>query len=85
AAIQGGEIAPMEQISLSSRARQLQIAWREVQRAPLTGLGAANAPIVTWLDTPESEHERVWLPVHSVPLLVLEELGLPGLALWLAS
>lgn len=82
AAIQGGELAPMEQISLSSRARQLQIAWREIQRAPLTGLGAANAPIVTWLDTPESE--RVWLPVHNVPLLVLEELGLLGLALWLA-
>lgn len=85
AAIQGGELAPMEQISLSSRARQLQIAWREIQRAPLTGLGAANAPIVTWLDTPESERERVWLPVHSVPLLVLEELGLLGLALWLGG
>lgn len=85
AAIQGGELAPMEQISLSSRARQLQVAWREIQRAPLTGLGAANAPIVTWLDTPQSERERVWLPVHSVPLLILEELGLPGLALWLAG
>lgn len=84
AVIRGGEIAPMEQISLSSRARQLQIAWHEVQRAPLTGLGAANAPIVTWLNTPESERERVWLPVHNVPLLVLEELGLLGLALWLA-
>lgn len=85
AAIQGGEIAPTEQISLSSRARQLQIAWREIQRVPLTGLGAANAPVVTWLNTPESERERTWLPVHNVPLLALEELGLPGLALWLAG
>ncbi len=85
AVIRGGEIAPMEQTSLTSRVRQLQIAWREVQRAPLTGLGAANAPIVTWLNTPASEHKRVCLPVHNVPLLALEELGLPGLALWLAG
>lgn len=85
AALYGGDMAPVEETSLSSRARQLQIAWREVQRAPLTGVGMANAPIVTWLNTPESEREQLWFPVHNVPLLALEELGLPGLALWLAG
>jgi hypothetical protein len=85
AVIQGGPVAPMEQSSLSARSRQFEIAWREVQRAPLTGVGAANAPLVTWLNTPESERERTWLPVHNVPLLALEELGLLGLVLWLAA
>lgn len=70
-------LQPLEGFSLYERVVQIAVAGRLIALQPFTGVGAAN---FTAAASALSSQSMGW--VHMVPLLVLSELGLPGLALF---
>lgn len=63
--------------SLAERREDARIAWTIVKQHPWRGVGVGNYRAAARLQQPGAR------TVHSVPLLVAAELGLPGLVLWL--
>ena len=76
---------PVELRSSSDRAVYDELTLESVRARPLTGTGIAN--LVVDIDTRLADDWRELdaQPTHRVPLLVLAELGIVGLALWLLT
>jgi O-antigen ligase len=77
----GGEVTELR--SVADRRIFTEIALDLIGRKPITGVGIGNfrAAAVGWL---RANPQYALRPdhVHSVPLLIASELGLPGLILW---
>jgi O-antigen ligase len=72
---------PFETFSVAQREEMIDVAVQLIADRPLTGVGAANFSAAS--RTVTAQHYALdW--VHNVPLLVTSELGLPGLAAFLA-
>ncbi len=70
--------SPLESRSLWERQRDLGLAWQLLRERPFLGTGLGH-----YLSSAAAINPEAAL-VHNVPLLIGAELGLVGLALWLA-
>jgi len=79
-AVEGVEIR-----SVDERAVLEAAAWTLIREHPWLGVGYANFAVALLARQPEAlAAYPIYQPVHRVPLLAAAELGVPGLALWLA-
>lgn len=69
----------LETRSLSERAELVDLALEIIEQRPFGGIGAGNFP----LTMPRLRPQLPAQSVHSVPLLLASEIGLPGALLWL--
>ena len=82
----GGEVENTELISIGTRQIFLDFAGQIIRRTPIIGTGIGTFPweardllVRTSLRTLVQAEN-----VHSVPILILSEIGIVGLVLWLA-
>lgn len=71
--------ASLESFSLSERAELNDLAREIIAQRPLGGIGAGNFPLAMPRLRPLMRAQSV----HSVPLLLASEVGIPGAVLWL--
>lgn len=69
----------LETRSLSERAELVDLALDIIEQRPFGGIGAGNFP----LTMPRLRPQLPAQSVHSVPLLLASEIGIPGALLWL--